>query len=149
MNNSLRIAIGVDHRGFKLKEYLLSLSKINTTNIIWTDVGTYTSERTDYPIYTKKVVNLILEKKVDLGILACGSGIGMAIAANRFKDIYAGLVWNADIAKSAKEDDNVNVLVLPADFVTLDLAKDIISNWLGAKFKGDRYAERIAMIDAK
>jgi ribose 5-phosphate isomerase B len=140
-------AIGVDHRGYKLKEYLKQYKNIDSFSILWLDLGTHNIERTDYPYFAKAVVKAIKNGDADYGILSCGSGIGMAITANRYPGIYAGLVWDEDIAKSAKEDDNVNTLVLPADYITFDQAYNILKSWFLAKFKSDRYAERLKMID--
>lgn len=145
--NIINIAIGTDHRGFKLKEFLISQKIIGKFAITWHDVGTHNCERTDYPLFVPPVINLIDTGQVNSGILICGSGIGMSIAANRFKKIYAGLVWNATVARLAKEDDNVNVLILPSDFITCGESLDIISAWLSASFKGEIYAHRISMID--
>jgi ribose 5-phosphate isomerase B len=77
----------------------------------------------------------------------CGSGVGMSIAANRHPGIFAALAWNQEVARQCKEDDNANVLVLPADFISEDQMMGIIMAWLGARFKGGRYQERIKMID--
>lgn len=140
------IAIGADHRGFDYKrqiiEYLASI------NINYIDVGTNSIERTDYPEFAINVVQTMHSKKADLGILICGSGVGMAITANRYKDIYAGVVWNSEVARVAREHDNVNVLVLPSDYISAEVARACVMNWLQAHFIGDRYQQRISMIDA-
>jgi ribose 5-phosphate isomerase B len=147
MLNSIRIAVGADHRGFELKNYLVATDIIGTFTVIWHDVGTCSNERTDYPLFVPPVVKLIQDKLVDAGILVCGTGIGMAIAANRYSSLYAGVAWNAQIARAAKQDDNCMVLVLPADYITHKEAHEIIAAWLGADFKQGRYAERLALID--
>ena len=92
-------------------------------------------------------MSCILEKKVDLGVLLCGTGIGMAIAANRFKHIYAGITWNKEVAQRARQEDSINILVIPADFVSVAEAKEITNAWLSTNFKQAEYAKRIAMID--
>ena len=79
--------------------------------------------------------------------MLCATGVGMAIAANRFPNIYAGLAWNEEIARLSKEDDNVNVLVLPSDFVSNEQMIAMTRAWLSAQFNEGRYAKRIAMID--
>ncbi len=140
----MKICIGSDHRGFELKENIIEFYK----NYEWIDVGTDSSEVTDYPLYAQAVCAAILEKKVDSGILLCGSGIGISIAANRFKGIYAALCWSPEVARLAKEDDNVNVLVLPADFISLSQAVSCIDIWQKTAFKGGRYAKRLNLIDA-
>jgi len=139
----MKISIGSDHRGIELKTRIIK----NFRNIEWIDVGTNSKERTDYPIFAKKVCENILQKDADFGILICASGIGMSIAANRFKNIYAALCWAPEIAKLAKEDDNANVLVLPSDFVQGKLVYDIINEWLYAEFKKGHYQKRIDLID--
>ncbi len=143
-----RIALGADHRGFALKELLRQKSAFGQHTIVWHDEGTYSPERTDYPLFAHKVIERLLNSEVDLAILTCGSGIGESIAANRFTKVYAGLVWQPEVARMAKEDDNVNVLILPADYITIDTAIACIEAWLSATFKGGRYQERLAMIEA-
>ncbi len=141
----MKIAVGADHRGYAQKQ--LILEQLADANYTLINVGVDSDDRTDFPIYTDKVVNLIKEKQAQLGILLCGSGIGMAIAANRHRGIYAGVVWNETIAKKAKEHNNANVLVLPSDYITHEQVMPIINAWLNATFNGGRYAERTAMID--
>lgn len=144
---NIKIAIGVDHRGFELKSFLIQQKTLGNYNIEWLDVGTNSPERTDYPIYAKKVVDAMLNNQVSYGVLACATGIGMAIAANRYKRIYAGVAWSGQTGKLAKEDDNVNVLVLASDYVTFSQSIEILTAWLDAKFKEDRYRLRLEMID--
>jgi len=141
----MKIAIGSDHRGFATKNIIIE--QIDAYD--WIDVGCFNDTRCDYPEFAKLVVGAISSKEADLGVLICGSGIGMAIAANRFAGMYAGLCWNPEIAKSAREDDNVNILVLPADFVSSEQVIEIIHAWLQATFKGGRYQKRLDMIDTK
>lgn len=139
----MKISIGSDHRGFELKKNIIK----KFINVDWLDVGTNSKLRVDYPVFAKKVVNNILNNSVEFGILICSSGIGMSIAANRYQRIYAALCWNKDIAKASKRDDRANILVLPADFVSLDIAYEIIRVWFSSKFKGGRYEKRLDMID--
>ncbi len=141
----MKIALGADHRGHAQKQLILEQLADSPYTLI--DVGTDSDERTDFPIYTDIVVNLIKEKQAQLGILLCGSGIGMAIAANRHSGIYAGVVWNETIAQKAKEHNNANLVVLPSDYITDAQVMPIINAWLNASFNGGRYAERVAMID--
>lgn len=143
----INIAIGADHHGFEKKKFIVN-HFVPDGSYQFIDVGTYSNERTDYPLYAKKVVDLMLSGKAHKGILLCGSGIGMSILANRHKGIYAGLVWDEVIARRAMEDDNVNVLVLPSDYISDDQAVAMIRAWLHATFAGGRYADRIAMLDA-
>lgn len=139
----MRIAIGADHRGFELKEFI----KSQFDQITFKDVGSYDKERSDYPEFTLKVCLEVLQSTAELGILICGTGVGMSIAANRFSGIYAGIAWNEEIAKLNREHDNVNILILPADFIDNQYAIKIINSWLDAKFLGGRHKERLEMID--
>lgn len=138
----MKIVIGNDHRGFSLKNFLFQ-----NLDLDWLDVGSYNDERTDYPIYVKLVCDKILNNEAEYGILICGSGAGMSMAANRFKNIYATLVWNIETAMLSKSDDNSNVLILPADFISNEEALQMITIWLSTEFKGGRYSDRLEMID--
>jgi ribose 5-phosphate isomerase B len=144
---SYRVAIGADHRGYELKKFLLKKSTFGHKEVTWEDEGTHSPERTDYPIYTLKVVESVLHSKADLGIMICGSGIGVSIAANRFKGIYAGIVWNEVAARLAKEHDNVNILILPADYIDYELAESCVTAWLNSTFLEGRYKDRLTMIE--
>ena len=139
----MKIAIGSDHRGFVHKQYIQK----ECTLIDWIDVGTYNITRTDYPIYAKKAIELLYNEQVKHAILLCGTGAGMVIMANRYKDIYAAIAWNTCVAGRIKAEDNTNVLVLPSDFISDKDAVEIINVWLVTQFKGEQYAQRIAMID--
>ena len=139
----MKISIGADHRGFELKQHIIK----TITNIDWLDVGTHSNETTDYPIFAKKVVSTIQENATSYGVLLCHTGIGMSIAANRHKGIYAALCWNKTIATKAKEDDNANVLVIPAGFVDFDNMEEILFSWMNASFKEGKYQKRLKLID--
>ena len=139
------IAIGSDHGGYKLKEEIKRY--LDEKEIKYIDCGAYSEERTDYPIYAKKVAEEIQAKRADSGILVCRSGYGMAVAANKFKGIRAASIYDEESAKFAKADDNINVITLGGDYVTTNTAICIIRNWIGTEFKGGKYQERIEMID--
>ncbi len=139
----MKIAIGADHRGFAHKEYI----KQALADIEWVDVGAYNDERSDYPVFARKAVQAMQAKRVDCGILLCGTGVGMAVVANRYNKIYAALVWNEEIASQSKSHDNANILVLPSDYISPDQAVNMIREWLATEFLAGRYAERINMID--
>src|SRR5690349_2241095 len=112
----MKISIGCDHRGFHLKKKVIeTFTSATAYPLSWNDVGTHSLERTDYPFFAQKLCKSIIEKETSFGILICGSGLGMVMAANRFKNIYAALCWNESIARMAYEDDGANVLVLTAD----------------------------------
>lgn len=139
----MKIAIGADHRGHAMKDYLIAHAPVN-----WLDVGSFTQERVDYPEYADLVCRALLSGEVKYGVLICGSGIGMAMAANRFPGIYAALCWCPEVAMIAKQDDGSNVLVLPSDFVSCAEALAIFQAWLNADFKGGRYQVRLDMLNS-
>jgi len=141
-----KIFIGSDHRGFYLKEKIKNYLK-NKYKVI--DVGNFNYDPLDdYPDFAKNLVKNILKEKNSYGILICGTGVGMTIAANRKKGIFCGLVFNKDQAQRAKKEDNINVISLPADFLTFKKAKEIIDVFLKTKFSRKRkYTQRLKKID--
>lgn len=143
----ISITVGADHRGFELKEFLKQKHQVGSYSITWLDCGAFSDERTDYPIFAQLVVQNIITEQATLGLLLCGSGIGMSIAANRFSGIYAGLVWNEEVARLAREDDNCNILVVAADFCDELLLLKMVDAWLHAEFKQGVYADRLKLID--
>jgi len=145
---SINIVVGTDHRGYHQKEMLREAVMIGDYFITWHDVGCFSVERTDYPIFAQKAVHAITQGECQLGVLLCGTGIGMSITANRYKGIYAGLAWSSGVAQKAREDDNCNILVIPIDYVESEQIVPLVQAWLMAEFKGGRYAQRLAMIDA-
>jgi ribose 5-phosphate isomerase B len=139
----MNIVIGADHRGFEHKEYI----KKYVDDVQFFDIGAYDAQRSDYPLFAHAACKKIVAGEADCGILLCGSGVGMAIVANRYKTIRAALVWSVETAARSKEDDNANVLVLPSDYISLEESVAMIAAWRLAEFKGGRYEERILMID--
>lgn len=139
------IAIGSDHGGYKLKEEIKKY--LDEIGIEYKDFGTDSEERTDYPIYAQKVSESIVKKECDKGILLCKSGCGMAIVANKYKGIRAGLVVDEKEARFAKADDDINVITISGNNTSIEEAIKIIRMWLGTEFKGGRYQERIEMIN--
>jgi ribose 5-phosphate isomerase B len=144
----LKIALGADHRGYLHKAVIQQAVTVEEKKIEWIDVGTFSQDRTDYPPFAAEVARLVQTKSVQCGILLCGSGAGMAIAANRFEKIYAALVWNEATAYRAKEEDNANILVLPADYITPEQSVMLVIAWLNAQFLDNRYEKRIEIIDS-
>ncbi len=144
----MNIVIGADHRGYEHKEYIKKQLSNEKKAIEWLDVGAFDMERSDYPVFAKAVAKAMLDGKAQLGILICGSGVGMAVVANRYPKIYAALVWNEAVARVSREHDNINVLVVPSDFVSAEQSVAMIKAWLEAEFLGGRYQERLDMVDA-
>lgn len=139
------IAIGCDHGGYKLKEEIKKY--LEELGIEYNDCGTYSEERTDYPIYAKKVAELVSKKECELGILVCRSGHGMVVVANKFKGVRAACFSNEEEAAFAKADDDINIVTLGADYISVKEAICIIRKWIATQFKGGRYQERIEMIE--
>ena len=139
------IALGSDHGGFKLKEEIKKYFDEN--DIKYKDLGTYNEERTDYPIYAEKVSKSIQNKECDSGILICKSGAGMTIVANKFKGIKAATCFNKEVAAASKADDDINVLILPAEYMSISEAIATVKAWITTEFKGGRYEERLQMIE--
>ena len=140
----MKITIGSDHRGYEVKESI----KSHFHGIEWLDVGVEGADvKADYPIITKKVCESIVSGKTEFGILICGSGVGVSIAANRYPKIYAALSWSPEVARAAREHDFANILAIPADFVTIDKSFAIVKSWLASDFLGGRYEDRLRMID--
>ncbi|MBN1549571.1 RpiB/LacA/LacB family sugar-phosphate isomerase [Candidatus Babeliales bacterium] len=143
----MKLAIGTDHRGFELKELLKQISQLSDVTLEWYDKGAHEPDPSDYPIYAKAVCDSILKRESDGGVLLCGSGIGMCIAANRLSGIYAGLVWEPSVAAASKERDNTNVIVLPADYISASRAQEILEAWITSRFAGGRHARRLQLLE--
>lgn len=139
------IALGADHGGFKIKEEIKKF--FEEKDIEYIDYGTYDEERTDYPIYAEKVAKSVQSGECNCGILLCRSGAGMSIVANKFKGIRCALGFDEQSAKAAKADDDVNILTIPSDYMTVSKVITIVREWLAAEFKGGRYKERLHMIE--
>ncbi len=142
MKNSVYIAS--DHAGFELKEEVL---KVNRDLLI--DLGTKNKDRVDYPDFALTLVENIKKDKESRGILICGTGNGMAIAANRHKNIRAGLVFNAEITKLIRQHNDANVLVLPGRFIDVQEALKCVDIFLSTDFEAGRHKKRVDMISEK
>ena len=141
----IMIAIGSDHGGYILKEELKKY--FDEKEIEYKDVGTYSRERTDFPIYAEKVAKSIQSGECDKGILICTSGVGMTIAANKFNGIRCAVCSEEWEAKQAKEHCNVNVLALSAEKSNISNAVQLYRIWIASEFLNGRYAERLQMIE--
>ena len=141
----MKIAIGSDHRGYKLKEEIKKYLEEN--DIEYIDYGTNSEELVNFPYIAKDVCLGVKRKEYDKAILICGSGFGMTIVANKFKGIRCVSCFNEETAKLAKQHNNINVLALPADFVNTNDAICIIRTWIATEFLGGRYEDRNKMIE--
>jgi ribose 5-phosphate isomerase B len=142
--SDLKLALGADHAGFELKEFLKTyLQDLGATV---TDCGTFSTDSTDYPDYGHKVAQAVENNQVDLGILVCGSGNGINMAANKHTGIRSALCWNAEVAALARMHNNANVIALPGRFVSTDEGKKIVDAFLSADFEGGRHQRRVDKI---
>ena len=140
----LKITIGSDHAGFRLKNLIISRFK----SINFNDAGTYSEESCDYPDYVLPVGRAVINGEADFGIVICGTGIGASVAVNKLKGIRAALCFNEFMAEKSRQHNNANVLVLGAKITGDELALSIVEKWLAASFEGGRHQTRIDKISA-
>jgi ribose 5-phosphate isomerase B len=138
------LAIASDHAGVKLKGKIIR--DLRKKNVKVLDLGTDSEEKVDYPDFTYKMVEEIIEKTVSQGILICGTGIGMSIAANRSSDIRAALCTSEFMAERARSHNDANILVLGSKLVDDDISIKMVEKFLKTEFEGGRHARRIAKI---
>ena len=139
-----KIAIGNDHAGTELKNKIISKFQ---DQVEFINCGTNTNDSVDYCDYANEVCKLILEKQVDYGILICGTGIGVSIAANRHKGIRAGLCSHSLMAKLTRQHNNANVICFGARMTGEDVIYDCIKVFLETEFEGGRHLRRIEKLD--
>lgn len=140
----MNIVIGSDHIGYDLKQIIIEhLTKKGHTI---EDIGPHSSEIVDYPTYGKKVARHVAENDSTLGILICGTGVGISITANKIKGIRAVVCSEPYSAKLSRQHNNTNILSLGARVIGNELAKMIVDEWLAASFDGGRHATRVNMI---
>lgn len=141
-----KIALGADHGGFELKEAIKKYLTDSGHGVV--DVGCNSTNSVDYPDYAEKVVQQILDGACPQGILVCGTGIGMSIAANRHRQIRAAVCHNAYTAEMSREHNDANILCLGARVLDPKLALEIVKIWLSTEFSGGRHQRRIEKISA-
>ncbi len=139
----MKIAIGSDHAGYELKEYLL---KQLGGEYEFLDLGTKGPESVDYPDYAQKVATKVTGGDADFGILLCGTGIGMSVAANKIKGVRAALAFDLYTAMQSRRHLDANILVLGALVTGKGLATEIVKAWLATPFEGGRHERRIGKI---
>ena len=138
------IAIGNDHAGFELKDAVISV--LNEFNLEYKDFGCYSTDKAEYPVYAQKVADSVASGECERGILLCGTGIGISIAANKVKGVRAAVCSDPFSAKMSKLHNDSNILAMGARVVGSELAKMILREWLSAEFEGGRHKERIDQI---
>jgi ribose 5-phosphate isomerase B len=142
----MKIALGADHAGYQLKDQIKQ--HLEQQGIEVRDEGTSSPESVDYPDYARSVAHDVSEQRADLGILVCGSGIGMAITANKVDGIRAANVSTEYEAQMSREHNNANVLALGARIISADTAFRIVDKWLTTQFAGGRHERRVEKIMA-
>ena len=140
----MKIAIASDHSGVELKLEIIKYLKELGHEV--SDFGTNSKESVDYPIYGKKVADEVAKEKYDGGVLICGTGIGISLAANKVKGIRASVCSEPYSAKLSKMHNNSNIIAFGARVVGVDLAKMIVKEWTEAKFEGGRHSKRVELI---
>jgi ribose 5-phosphate isomerase B len=140
----MKIAIGCDHAAFKLKEKLKPYLESKGYEI--KDFGCYSEERTDYPDFAHSVSISVENKEFDFGLLMCGSGNGINMAANKHKGIRSALCWKPEIAELARLHNDANILTLPARYMSEEEAKKCIDIFFTTAFEGGRHLERVKKI---
>ncbi len=139
------IAMAADHGGYELKNEIKKHLEEKGFEII--DLGTNSSDSVNYPDYGKKCGEVVASKKADLGMVFCGTGIGISIAANKVKGIRCALVTSEEMAKLTKEHNNANILAMGGRTTSFEKAKAMTDAWLDATFEGGRHQTRIELIE--
>ena len=140
-----RIALAADHAGFEEKEKIKAT--LDKLGVEYVDMGTNSCDSVDYPDYAKKVADAVSKGEFEQGLLVCGSGTGMAIAANKVKGVRAAVAWSPDIARLARQHNDANILSIPARFMSDDDASGVIKAWFDADFEGGRHQRRVEKIE--
>ena len=141
----LKIAVASDHGGFALKEKVKE--HLVQRGFEVDDLGTHSEESVDYPVYGKACGEAVASGKADLGVVVCGTGIGISIAANKVKGIRCGLCTSVEMAHLTKQHNNANILALGGITTEPELALKIVDEWLDTEFEGGRHQRRVDMLD--
>lgn len=139
-----KVAIACDHAGYKTKEFLKEY--LQGKDIEIEDFGCFSEESVDYPDFAHPMADFVEQGKADFGISICGSGNGISMTVNKHQGIRAALCWNTEIAALAKQHNNANICSIPARFVSLEQAKEIVEAYMNAEFEGGRHLRRIEKI---
>lgn len=141
----MKIALGSDHGGFNLKNTIIE--HLRNKGIELEDLGCYNTESCDYPVYGKKVAEYVKSGKCDFGIIVCGTGIGISIAANKIPGIRAAHCTDSFTAKATRQHNNSNILALGERITGVAIALDIVDVFLNTEFEGGRHNKRVNMIE--
>ena len=141
----MKIAVAADHGGYKLKEKVKE--HLLERGIEVEDLGTHSEESVDYPIYGKLCGEAVASGQADLGVVVCGTGIGISIAANKVHGIRCGLCTSVEMAHLTKQHNNANILALGGRTTGEELAMEIVDEWLYTQYEGGRHQRRVEMLD--
>lgn len=144
MKEDLKWGICCDHAGYDLKEVVKQM--LQKRGIECEDFGTYSSERADYPDYAHRLGEAISRGNVQRGIAICGSGNGISMTMNKYPMVRAALCWTPEIASLARAHNDANVLSMPARFISIDEAEEILNQFLSVPFEGGRHEQRVKKI---
>jgi len=143
----MRIVVGADHAGFELKQILAEYLRHRGHEVI--DKGTDSDEPVDYPDFAEAVSNVVIAGQAERGVLVCGSGVGASVSANKIPGIRAGLCHDTYSARQGVEHDDMNILVLGARVIGVEMARELVEHFLAAKFNGEeRHRRRVEKIKA-
>lgn len=142
----MKIAIGADHAGFQLKKVLIDHLRSSGKEVTIDDFGPDSEQSVDYPDYAHPVASAVESGKYDFGILICGSGNGISMAANKHQGIRAAVSWNREVAALARQHNNANIISLPARFISNEEAIAAVDVFLATSFEGGRHANRVNKI---
>lgn len=140
----MKIAIGADHAGVEYKEELNKF--LNEQKHTFEDFGTMSADSVDYPDFAHPVASSVESVASDLGVLICGSANGVAMTANKHQGIRAAICWTAELAELARQHNNANIVCIPARFISLELAKEIVGKFIKTEFEGGRHQRRVGKI---
>ena len=140
----MKIGIGNDHSAVEMKREVMKFLQDLGYEVV--NYGTDSTESCNYPVYGEKVARAVVAKEVDLGIVICGTGVGISLAANKVKGIRAVVCSEPYSARLSRQHNNTNILAFGARVVGIELAKMIIEEWLNAEFEGGRHQERVNII---
>ncbi len=141
-----KVAVGCDHGGFILKESVVSTLERLGAEVV--DLGCYDESSVDYPVYGEKVARSVASGECTLGVIMCGTGIGISIAANKVRGVRAAVVTNTYMAKLTKNHNNANIIALGGRVISPDEAAAIVEAWYTAEYEGGRHQRRLDMISA-
>jgi ribose 5-phosphate isomerase B len=141
----MNIVIGGDHAGFEYKKYLIK--SLENQGYSVKDFGAYSLDSVDYPDFAHPVAKAVEDKESEFGILICGSANGVAITANKHQGIRAAICWETELAALARQHNNANIVCIPARFVSLEEAENIVKTFLSTSFEGGRHEARVNKIN--